>query len=78
VSHEFERHDARYSYRQSVVTKQPKIGFTCAVEAKRIARRLAGPLGHFLFGAPCETEDHTAAHRQAVIELGRVIDGLAR
>lgn len=54
-----------------------------AADAGRIARRPAGPLAHFLFGAICETamvvaraEDQSGAHRQAVIELGRVLDGL--
>jgi len=57
---------------------------TQAVEAGRIARRPAGPLAHFLFGALCEmamvvarAEEQTAAHRQAVTELGRVMAGLA-
>lgn len=59
-------------------------GITRAVEAGRIAPRPAGPLAHFLFGALCETamivaraEDQQTAHRKAVTELGRVIDGLA-
>ncbi|MFZ0835387.1 MAG: helix-turn-helix domain-containing protein [Mycobacterium sp.] len=57
---------------------------TQAVEAGRIARRPAGPLAHFLFGALCEmamvvarAEEQKAAHRQAVTELGRVMAGLA-
>jgi AcrR family transcriptional regulator len=61
-----------------------EIGITRAVDANRIARRPAGPLAHFLFGALCEmamvvarAEDQKAAHRQAVIELGRIMDGLA-
>ena len=61
-----------------------EIGISRAVEAKRIARRPARPLAHFLYGALCEmamvvarADDQKAAHRQAVIELGRVMDGLA-
>ena len=61
-----------------------EIGITRAVEAGRIAPRPAGPLSHFLFGALCETamvvaraEDQKAAHRKAVTELCRVMDGLA-
>jgi AcrR family transcriptional regulator len=57
---------------------------TQAVEGGRIARRPAGPLAHFLFGALCEmamvvarAEEQKAAHRQAVTELGRVMAGLA-
>ncbi len=56
---------------------------TRAFEAGRIARRPPGPLAHFLFGAICETamivaraDDQKAAHRQAVCELGRIMDGL--
>lgn len=54
-----------------------------AVDDGRIARRPAGPLAHFLFGAICEAamivaraDDQRSAQRQAVIELGRVLDGL--
>lgn len=61
-----------------------EIGITRAVVADRIARRPAGPLAHFLFGALCEmamvvarAENQKAAHRQAIIELSRVMDGLA-
>jgi AcrR family transcriptional regulator len=55
-----------------------------AAEAGRIAARPPGPLAHFLFGAVCElamvvarADDQRAAQRQAVAELGRVLDGLA-
>jgi AcrR family transcriptional regulator len=55
-----------------------------AVDAGRIAKRPPGPLAHFLFGAICETamivaraDDQKAAHRQAVAEIGRILDGLA-
>jgi AcrR family transcriptional regulator len=55
-----------------------------AVDAGRIARRPSGPLAHFLFGATCEVAmivaragDQKAAQRQAVAEIGRVLDSLA-
>lgn len=55
-----------------------------AVEAGRIVRRPTASLAHFLFGALCEmamvvarADDPQVAHRQAVAELGRVMDGLA-
>lgn len=58
-------------------------GITRAVDAGRIAKRPAGPLAHFLFGALCETamivaraDDQQAAHRQAVTEIRRILDGL--
>jgi AcrR family transcriptional regulator len=59
-------------------------GISRAVEAGRIAMRPPGPLAHFLFGALCETamvvaraDDQKAAHRQAVGEIRRILDGLA-
>ena len=59
-------------------------GISRAVDEGRIARRPAGPLAHFLYGALCETamavaraDDQKAAHRRAVAELGRVMHGLA-
>jgi AcrR family transcriptional regulator len=59
-------------------------GIARAVDAGRIAKRSPGPLAHFLFGALCETamivvraDDQKAAHRQAVGEIGRIMDGLA-
>lgn len=59
-------------------------GITRAVEAGRIAPRPAEPLATFLFGALCEAAmvvarapDEKAAHREAVAELGRIMDGLA-
>ncbi len=59
-------------------------GISRAVEAGRIAPRTPGPLAHFLFGALCETamivaraDDQKAAHRQAVGEIGRIMNGLA-
>jgi len=55
-----------------------------AAEAGRIAPRKPGPLAHFLYGALCETamivaraDDQKEAHREAVVEIGRVLDGLA-
>jgi hypothetical protein len=55
-----------------------------AVEASRIGPRKPGPLAHFLYGALCETalvvaraDDQRAAYRKAVVEIGRVLDGLA-
>ncbi|SEH82163.1 DNA-binding transcriptional regulator, AcrR family [Mycolicibacterium rutilum] len=58
-------------------------GIARAVGAGRIAKRPAGPLAHFLFGALCETamvvaraDDQPAAQRQAVAELRRILDGL--
>ena len=58
-------------------------GIDRAAAAGRIARRPPKPLAHFLFGAICETamivaraDDQRAAHRQAVAEIGRILDGL--
>jgi AcrR family transcriptional regulator len=55
-----------------------------AVEAGRIAQRPPGPLAHFLFGATCEVamivaraDDQKVAQRQALAEIGRVLDSLA-
>jgi AcrR family transcriptional regulator len=60
-----------------------EVGIARAVDAGRIAKRPPGPLAHFLFGAICETamivaraDDQKAAHRQAVAEIGRILDGL--
>jgi AcrR family transcriptional regulator len=61
-----------------------QLGISRAAEAGRIAPRPPGPLAHFLYGALCETamivaraEDQRAAHRQAVSEINRILDGLA-
>jgi Tetracyclin repressor-like, C-terminal domain len=61
-----------------------EVAISRAVEAGRIAPRPPGPLAHFLFGALCEmamivarADDQKAAHRQAVGEIRRVLDGLA-
>ena len=61
-----------------------ELGIARAIEAGRIASRPPGPLATFLYGALCETamvvaraDDQKAAHRQAVGEIGRILDGLA-
>lgn len=58
-------------------------GIVRAARAGRIAKRPPEPLAHFLFGALCETamsvaraDDQQAAHRQAVAEIRRILDGL--
>jgi AcrR family transcriptional regulator len=69
---------------ESPLLQMMELAITRAIEAGRIAPRPPGPLAHFLFGALCEMamivareDDHKAAHRQAVVEIGRVLDGLA-
>lgn len=61
-----------------------ELGILQAAEAGRIAPRPPEPLAHFLYGALCETamivaraDDQKVAHRQAVTEIGRILDGLA-
>jgi AcrR family transcriptional regulator len=61
-----------------------QLGISQAAEAGRIAPRPPAPLAHFLYGALCETamivaraDDQKAAHRQAVTEINRILDGLA-
>ncbi|WP_245839293.1 TetR/AcrR family transcriptional regulator [Mycobacterium aquaticum] len=61
-----------------------QLGIARAAEAGRIAPRPPAPLAHFLYGALCETamivaraDDQKAAHRQAVSEINRILDGLA-
>ncbi len=61
-----------------------EVAISRAAEAGRIAPRKPGPQAHFLYGALCETamivaraDDQKAAHREAVVEIGRVLDGLA-
>jgi AcrR family transcriptional regulator len=61
-----------------------ELAISRAVEAGRIAQRPPGPLAHFLFGATCEVamivaraDDQKVAQRQAVAEIGRVLDSLA-
>lgn len=69
---------------ESPLLEMMEFGISRAAEAGRIARRRPGPLAHFLYGALCETamivaraDDQKAAHRDAVGEIGRVLDGLA-
>jgi AcrR family transcriptional regulator len=69
---------------ESPLLEMMELGIFRAAEAGRIARRRPGPLAHFLYGAPCETamivaraDDQKAAHRDAIAEIARVLDGLA-
>jgi AcrR family transcriptional regulator len=61
-----------------------ELAISRASEAGRIAPRQPGPLAHFLFGAMCEmamivarADNPKAAHRDALTEIARVLDGLA-
>jgi AcrR family transcriptional regulator len=61
-----------------------QLGILQAADAGRIAPRPPEPLAHFLYGALCEiamivarADDQKVAHRQAVTEIGRILDGLA-
>ena len=69
---------------ESPLLEMMELGISRAAEAGRTARRKPGPLAYFLYGALCETamivaraDDQKAAHRDAVVEIGRVLDGLA-
>lgn len=69
---------------ESPLLEMMELGISRAADAGRIAPRPPGPLAHFVFGALCEMAmivaravDQTAAHRQAVGEISRVLDGLA-
>jgi AcrR family transcriptional regulator len=69
---------------ESPLLQMMELAISRAAEAGRIAPRTPGPLAHFLYGALCETamivaraDDQKAAHREAVAEIGRVLDGLA-
>jgi AcrR family transcriptional regulator len=69
---------------ESPLLEMMELGISLASEAGRIAPRKPGPLAHFLYGALCETamivaraDDQKVAHREAVVEIGRVLDGLA-
>jgi AcrR family transcriptional regulator len=69
---------------ESPLLEMMQLAISRAAEAGRIAPRKPGPLAHFLYGALCETamivaraDDQKAAHREAVVEIGRVLDGLA-
>ena len=69
---------------ESPLLEGMEVAISRAVEAGRIAPRPPGPLAHFLFGALCEmamivarADDHKAAHREAIAEIRRVLNGLA-
>ena len=69
---------------ESPLLEMMQFAISRAAEAGRIAPRKPGPLAHFLYGALCETamivaraDDQKEAHREAVVEIGRVLDGLA-
>jgi len=69
---------------ESPLLDMMQVGIAQAAEAGRIAHRPPAPLAHFLYGALCETamivaraDDQKAAHRQAVSEINRILDGLA-
>ena len=69
---------------ESPLLELMELAISRAVEAGRIAARPPGPLAHFLFGATCEVamivaraDDQKTAQRQAVAEIGRVLDSLA-
>ncbi|RDH74555.1 TetR/AcrR family transcriptional regulator [Mycolicibacterium moriokaense] len=60
-----------------------EIAIARAADAGRIEPRPAGPLAVFLYGALCETsmnvaraDNHKSAHRAALAELSRVLEGL--
>jgi AcrR family transcriptional regulator len=69
---------------ESPLLDMMQVGIAQAADAGRIAPRPPAPLAHFLYGALCETamivaraDDQKAAHRQAVSEINRILDGLA-
>jgi AcrR family transcriptional regulator len=69
---------------ESPLLEMMELGIAAAIEDGRIAQRPPGPLASFLYGALCETamivaraDDQKVAHRQAVSEIGRILDGLA-
>jgi AcrR family transcriptional regulator len=69
---------------ESPLLEAMELAITRAADAGRIAPRKPAPLAHFLYGALCETamivaraQDQKAAHREAVVEIGRVLSGLA-
>ena len=69
---------------ESPLLEMMELAITRAVDSGRIAPRPPAPLAHFLYGALCEMAmivaragDQKVAHRQAVGEIGRVLDGLA-
>ncbi len=69
---------------ESPLLERMELAIARAIDAGRIASRPPAPLAYFLFGALCEMAmivaragDQKVAHRQAVAEIGRVLDGLA-
>ena len=69
---------------ESPLLEMMELGIARAIEAGRVAPRPPEPLASFLYGALCETamivaraDDQKVAHRQAVTEIGRILDGLA-
>jgi AcrR family transcriptional regulator len=69
---------------ESPLLEMMELAISRAADAGRIAPRQPGPLARFLYGAICETsmfvaraEDQKAAHRAAIAEIGRILDGLA-
>ncbi len=74
----------RIRRQEAPLLEMMQLGIERAIEAGKIAPRDALTLANFLYGALCETAmvvarapDQKAAQREAVAELGRVIDGLA-
>jgi AcrR family transcriptional regulator len=70
--------------RESGLLDALELGIERAIDAGRIAKRPAGPLASFLFGALCEAamvvaraERPARAQREAVAELGRIMASLA-
>ena len=69
---------------ESPLLEMMELGIARAIEDGRIAPRPPEPLASFLYGALCETamivaraDDQKVAHREAVAEIGRILDGLA-
>ncbi len=68
---------------ESPLLQMMELAISRAADAGRIAPRKPGPLAHFLYGALCATavvaraDDQKVAHREAVVEIGRVLNGLA-
>lgn len=69
---------------EAPLLKSMELAISRAADSGRIAKRPPGPLANFLFGALCElamvvarADDQKAAQRQAVGEIGRVLEGLA-
>jgi AcrR family transcriptional regulator len=69
---------------ESPLLEMMELAISRAADVGRIAPRNPAPLAHFLYGALCETamivaraDDQKRAHREAVVEIGRVLDGLA-